>query len=267
MTSRVPFPKIMGVVNVTPDSFSDGGRFSSRRDAVDHALMMIDEGADVIDVGGESTRPGALPIDVDLELERVIPVIEEIRSIHPTIEISVDTTKAMVANEAVEAGATMINDVTAGLGDSLMFLCAASLHVPVIVMHMQGVPRSMQDSPVYTDVVTDVYDVLRERVLAAREAGIKEVWVDVGIGFGKTLDHNLTLLRNLSIFNDLGPQVVGISRKRFLGAISGIEEPEHRDTVTALMHALLLQQQARMIRVHNVKLIADLRKLYEAITL
>jgi len=265
--ASLPFPKIMGVVNVTPDSFSDGGRFSSRRDAIDHALMMIDEGADVIDVGGESTRPGALPVDVDIELERVIPVIEGIRSIHPTIEISVDTTKAMVANEAVEAGATMINDVTAGLSDSLMFLCAASLRVPMIVMHMQGVPRTMQDEPLYSDVVTEVYDMLRERVLAAREAGIKEVWVDVGIGFGKTLDHNLTLLRNLATFNNLGPQVVGISRKRFLGSITGVEEAEQRDTATALLHALLLQQNARMIRVHNVKVIAELRKLYEALTL
>lgn len=265
--AAMPFPKIMGVVNVTPDSFSDGGRFSSRRDAVDHALIMIDEGADVIDVGGESTRQGAMPVDVDVQLERVIPVIEGIRSIHPTIEISVDTAKAMVANEAVEAGATMINDVTAGLGDPLMFLCAASLRVPFIVMHMQGVPRTMQDEPTYVDVVTEVFDMLRERVLAAREAGIREVWVDVGIGFGKTLEHNLTLLRNLATFNDLGPQVVGISRKRFLGSITGIDEPEQRDTATALMHALLLQHQARMVRVHNVKMIAELRKLYEALNL
>lgn len=267
MIRTVSFPAIMGVVNVTPDSFSDGGRFTSRREAVDHALMMIDEGADVIDVGGESTRPGALPVDVEIELERVVPVIEEIRSIHPTIDISVDTSKAMVANEAVAAGATMINDVTAGLGDSLMFLAAASLKVPFVVMHMQGTPRVMQEAPAYTDVVTEVYDMLRERVLLAREAGIKEVWVDVGIGFGKTLDHNLALLRNLSTFNELGPQVVGISRKRFLGAITGIEEAEQRDVATALMHALLLSHNVRMIRVHNVKLVAELRKLYEALTL
>lgn len=261
------FPRIMGVVNVTPDSFSDGGQFISPAQAVDHALRLIDQGADQLDIGGESTRPGAEGIvPVDEEMHRVIPVIEGIRRVHADFPISIDTRKAIVAEAALESGATMVNDVTAGRHDQAVFAVAARHRVPFVVMHMQGTPGTMQDSPAYTDVVAEVHDFLRERVDAARSAGIDTVYVDVGIGFGKTLEHNLSLLRNLGRFNDLGDgQVLGISRKRFLGAITGITEPRERDESTALMHALLANVPVYMIRVHNVELIGRLRALVRSL--
>lgn len=246
-------PRIMAVVNVTPDSFSDGGQFHSVQGAVDHALRCIDAGAHMLDIGGESTRPGATAVDTQEERRRVIPVIEGIRRHNDTISISIDTMKADVAEAAIRAGANVVNDVSAGRHDARMFDVAASLGVPIILMHMQGQPRTMQDAPHYDDVVATVYDFLRERVQAARTAGVPGVLVDVGIGFGKTLDHNVALLRNLSRFNDLGDgQVLGISRKRFLGAITGIEQPGDRDEATMLAHAILLPHDVAWIRVHDV---------------
>jgi dihydropteroate synthase len=246
-------PKIMGVVNVTPDSFSDGGQFASVQGAVDHALRLIDDGADVLDIGGESTRPGALPVTTEDEHHRVLPVINGIRAVNGSIPISIDTTKADVARAAVEAGATLVNDVSAGRFDAAMLNIVADLGVPYVVMHMQGQPRTMQEAPTYDDVSADVHAFLLERVNAASTAGIGTIYVDVGIGFGKTLQHNMTLLRDLGRFSTIGAgQVLGISRKRFLGALTGIDRAADRDAVTMVAHALLLSHNVEMIRVHNV---------------
>lgn len=261
------FPRIVGIVNVTPDSFSDGGKYFDQQRAVAHALELIDAGADVLDIGGESSRPGAEPVAADEEIRRVVPVIEQIRQSHPTIPISIDTTKAVVAERALDAGATMINDISAGRFDPEMFSVAAERQVPIVLMHMQGTPATMQVNPHYSDVIEEILAFLHERINVARAHGIREIIADVGIGFGKTLEHNLTLLANLQRFAVLGvPLLLGISRKRFLGALSGIDEPSERDTVTALMHALLLNGPVEYIRVHNVRLHVQLRTLWHALS-
>ena len=249
-------PRIMGIVNVTPDSFSDGGLFHDRHAAIDHALALIDQGADILDVGGESTRPGAEPVSIDVEIERVVPVIEGIRAHNTDVLISVDTMKADVAMASVAAGASIVNDVTAGRFDPEMLPTVAQLNVPYIAMHMQGAPRTMQDAPMYDDVVAEVRSFLVERVESARSAGIREVYVDVGIGFGKTLKHNLALLQNLNAFGDIGAgQLLGISRKGFLGTLTGIDRPVERDGPTALVHALLMTANVSIVRVHNVAMV------------
>lgn len=255
-------PLIMGILNVTPDSFSDGGQFDAREHAVQHGLEMLRQGADWIDIGGESTRPGATPVPADLECARVLPVVQDLVAAHPDVHISVDTSKALVAELALQAGARMINDVTAGRHDPRMFDVTASHDAPIVLMHMQGEPRTMQERPMYTNVVREVHDMLSERVAAARAAGIRKVFVDPGIGFGKTLEHNLALLRNLDAFSALADGILlGVSRKRFIGEITGVQSPEERDVSTALVHALLLHSDVAMIRVHNVVLHSQLRSL------
>jgi dihydropteroate synthase len=255
-------PLIMGVLNVTPDSFSDGGRFDVRDAAVQHALEMRRQGADWIDVGGESTRPGATPVPADLECARVLPVIRDIIAADASVKISVDTSKAIVAQQALEAGAHMINDVTAGRHDARMFDVVAASGAPIVLMHMQGEPRTMQQNPQYGNVVHEVVDMLGERVAAARAAGITTVYVDPGIGFGKTIEHNLDLLRNLDKLTSIGDGLMlGISRKRFIGEITGVQTPDERDVATAFVHALLWTMPVAMIRVHNVALHAQLRTL------
>ncbi|MFN8367843.1 MAG: dihydropteroate synthase [Candidatus Kapaibacterium sp.] len=260
------FPKIMGIVNVTPDSFSDGGKYNTVEQAISHALQLVDEGADILDIGGESTRPGSESVLLKDELERVIPVIQGIRAVNRTIPISIDTMKAEVAQQACNAGATMINDVSAGRFDENMFTVAMQAAVPVVLMHMLGKPKTMQENPTYDNVVQDVYSFLEERVTTARNAGVTNVMIDVGIGFGKTLEHNLELLRNHAEFAKLNvPVVLGISRKRFIGALTGVENAADRDTATALLHALLLQAKADIIRVHNVAVCNQLRTLANAL--
>ncbi len=255
-------PQIMGILNVTPDSFSDGGRFDAREHAVQHGLEMLRQGADWIDIGGESTRPGATPVPADLECARVLPVVQDLVAAHPDVHISVDTSKAIVAERALHAGARMINDVTAGRHDPRMFSVVAAHSAPIVLMHMQGEPRTMQECPTYTDVVREVHDMLSERVAAARGAGIRTVYVDPGIGFGKTLEHNLELLRNLDVFASLADGILlGVSRKRFIGEIAGVQSPEERDVSTALVHALLWRSNVVLIRVHNVALHSQLRSL------
>lgn len=256
---------IQAIVNVTPDSFSDGGQFGSVQQAIDHSLRLIDEGADILDIGGESTRPGSDPVSVEEERDRVIPVINGIRAVNANIEISIDTMKSTIAREAVDAGATMINDVTAGRYDAEMFSVAAEYGVPLILMHMLGEPKTMQVAPVYDDVVHEVKEFLHERVRSAREAGVSTVYVDPGIGFGKTLEHNLDLLRNLDTFAEIAPVVLGISRKRFIGTLTGIDEPSERDVPTALIHALLWTKKVEIVRVHDVKLISMLRTLAQLV--
>jgi dihydropteroate synthase len=269
----MPDIRIMGVVNVTPDSFSDGGRFASTERAVAHAVQLIDDGADILDIGGESTRPGASSVDAAEELARVEPVIKGIRRIHATIPISIDTMKASVARVCLAAGATIINDVTAGTNDPEMIPLAASAGVPLVLMHMQGEPRTMQDAPTYTDVVIEVREFLDARAQVAQEAGVADVWIDPGIGFGKTLEHNLALVRAFSLPAER-PVVIGISRKRFLGALSGIDDPSQRDEVTAMMHAAIIthwRERATdasmplILRTHDVRRTVMVRRIVSAL--
>ncbi len=261
-------PQLMGILNLTPDSFSDGGLFNTPEVALQHVGNMIEQGAQWIDVGGESTRPGAQAVPVDEELHRVLPVIRGIKEVFPNVQVSVDTRKSIVAHEAVYAGASMINDVSAGLHDEAMFEVAAKANVPMVLMHMRGDPQTMQQDPHYTNVVETVVSFLEERTAVARAAGITTVYVDPGIGFGKTTEHNLALLQHLEKLRDVADGVVlGISRKRFLGAITGVESPRDRDVHTALMHALLWSKGASIIRVHDVALHAQLQRLAEAVSM
>lgn len=236
----------MGVLNVTPDSFSDGGRWADPERAVAHGLAMVAEGADVVDVGGESTRPGAEPVDEAEERRRVVPVVA---ALAPHVRVSIDTRRSGVAEAAVEAGATLVNDVSA----TLWPVAAAGAGVGWVAMHMQGAPATMQLDPHYVDVVAEVRSFLTQRASGARSAGVDEVWIDPGIGFGKTLEHNLTLLRNLSSLVETGfPVVVGTSRKGFLGVLTGGAGPDDRlegSLATALWAAA---QGAAMVRVHDV---------------
>ena len=245
-------PLVMGIVNVTPDSFSDGGLFLDRDRAIEHGIRLLEEGADLLDVGGESTRPGAGPVPVDEELARVIPVIEGL--VARGALVSVDTTKPMVARSALDAGAEIVNDV-GGLGTEEMRHVVASAGAGAVVMHMQGTPATMQLDPHYDDVVDDIVDLLAARLELAVEAGClrETLVVDPGIGFGKTLEHNLTLCNRIRSFEVLGrPILIGTSRKRFLGTITGVEEAAHRDGSTAVSLALAVERGAAVVRAHNV---------------
>jgi dihydropteroate synthase len=220
----------MGVLNVTPDSFSDGGRFATTDAAVAHAVSMADAGAALIDVGGESTRPGSRPVPPGEQIRRVVPVIQETANRVPTV-LSIDTTNAEVAAAALDSGAALINDISGGLADRAMLPLAARKQVPIILMHMKGKPATMQDSPQYDDVVAEVIAFLHERAAAATSAGIDlaSVLLDPGIGFGKNIDHNLELLRRLGEIAALGrPLVVGTSRKKFIGTLTNEPEPSRR---------------------------------------
>ena len=235
----------MGVLNVTPDSFSDGGRWLDPGAAMAHGLQMVDDGADVVDVGGESTRPGAEPVALDEELRRVLPVVE---ALAPHVRVSIDTRKAEVAEAALAAGATLVNDVSATLAP---VAAAAGPGVGWVAMHMQGDPRTMQDDPTYGDVVAEVRDFLLDR---AATAGVAEVWIDPGIGFGKTLEHNLALLASLDRLVATGyPVVVGTSRKGFLGRLTGGAGADDRLEASVATAAWALAQGAAMVRVHDVR--------------
>lgn len=244
----------MGIVNVTPDSFSDGGQFNSVPAAVEHGVCLVDEGAHILDIGGESTRPGALDVSLQEELDRVIPVIEKL-SAQTRAKISVDTRKSAVAIAAIEAGAHIWNDVSALTYSSDSLSVAARLQCDIVLMHAQGGPATMQDDPSYKDVVTEVSDWLLERVHACELAGIKRdrLVIDPGIGFGKTLDHNLSLLVGLKSFQDMGlPVLVGASRKSFISAIdqkAGVDDRLGGSIAAAL---LAMQNGAAILRVHDV---------------
>ena len=259
-------PVVMGILNVTPDSFSDGGRFLHRDAAVSRAIAMQQAGAAIIDIGGESTRPGAQPVSVDEEIERVVPVIEALHG-ELDIPLSVDTSKPEVMVEAVKAGAGMINDVNALRAEGAVQV-AAELRMPLCLMHMQGEPRTMQEAPAYTDVVAEVKAFLLQRLGCCREAGIAEdtVLVDPGFGFGKTLEHNLALLRNLHQFAEMGAGVlVGISRKSMLGALTGREAHE-RLAASITAAALAVERGAVVVRVHDVAETVDALSIVNAIT-
>lgn len=245
---------VMGILNVTPDSFSDGGMFDDAQDAVLHAARLVDEGADLLDIGGESTRPGSDPVSPGEELARVLPVIEGICASRPGVPISIDTRHAEVAARALDAGAVIVNDVSAGR-DPSMFDVARGAGAGLVVMHMLGDPTTMQDDPRYDDVVGEVHEFLRERVEAAVFAGIRaeQLAVDPGIGFGKNLQHNLALLRALDAFADLDAAVlVGVSRKRFVGTLSRVERAADRLEGSIAAAVWCAANGADVVRVHDV---------------
>ena len=259
-------PRVLGIVNVTPDSFSDGGEHASTDAAVAHGLRLAEEGADALDIGGESTRPGAADVPLEEELRRVIPVIERLAR-ETTLPISVDTSKPEVMRAAVAAGAGVINDVYALRRDGALDV-AASLRVPVILMHMQGEPRSMQDAPAYDDVVGEVHRFLAERIFAAEMAGIpkKQIVADPGFGFGKTLAHNLALLAQLDRFTELGvPVLAGLSRKKSIGELTGRDDPHARVHGSVAAHLIAAQRGAKLLRVHDVAATVDALKVWEAV--
>lgn len=259
--------KIMGVLNVTPDSFSDGGQFNSFDAAVTQAEKLIAQGADILDIGGESTRPFADKVGVVEELLRVIPVIEAIRKKHST-PISIDTTKSEVAVRALEAGATHINDISALRADPLMIDVVCATSVPIIIMHMQGTPADMQVNPTYTDIIREMLEFFTERLEYLESQGVQKnrIIIDPGIGFGKTRHHNLTILKHLDRFSQFGVSVLlAHSRKRFLGDIIGAAGKKNRDLATAVVAALTSHKNIDMIRVHNVEATRQALELAAAI--
>ncbi|WP_243050852.1 dihydropteroate synthase [Dyella sp. RRB7] len=263
---RLDRPRVVGILNVTPDSFSDGGSHVGVEDAVAHGLRLVEEGADMLDIGGESTRPGADDVPVEEELRRVLPVIEQLAA-RTTVPLAIDTSKPEVMRAAVAAGAGMINDVYALRRDGAME-AVAELGVPVCLMHMQGEPRSMQAEPHYDDVVGEVHRFLTDRLFACELAGIdrRKVMVDPGFGFGKTLEHNLALLRALERFAKLGSGVyVGLSRKSMIGAMTGRQLPAERATGSVAAALIAVQRGARMVRVHDVAATVDALAVWHAV--
>jgi dihydropteroate synthase len=257
---------VMGILNVTPDSFSDGGRFLDRATAVAHATRMVDDGADILDVGGESTRPGSTPVSADEELERVHPLIERLAELHPAVPISIDTRKADVAAEALDAGATIVNDVSGG-ADPAMFDVVRDREAAVVLMHMRGDPTTMQEAPHYDDVVGEVHEYLRQRIETAELAGIdpERIAIDPGIGFGKDLDHNLELMHGVDALLDLGrPVLVGPSRKKFIGTILDLPVEERVEgTVGAVVW--MVARGAHLVRVHDVREVVRAVRVSDAI--
>ena len=263
---RLDRPRVMGIVNVTPDSFSDGGAHFDAGAAIAHGLALAAEGADILDVGGESTRPGAQAVAVEEELRRTIPVVEAL-SRQLAIPVGIDTSKPEVMRAAVAAGAGMINDVFALRREGALD-AAAALGVPVVLMHMQGEPRGMQANPEYDDVVGEVHRFLAERVFAAEMAGIPRtrIVVDPGFGFGKTREHNLQLLAQLQRFTELGvPVLAGLSRKRTIGELTGRDDPRARVHGSVAAHLLAAQRGAMLLRVHDIAATVDALKVWQAV--
>ena len=266
-TSESNRPQVMGILNTTPDSFSDGGQFDSRATARAHAVRLMQEGADIIDIGGESTRPGADLIAVDEEISRTKPAILDVRPAS-RLPLSIDTRKAPVAAAALDAGIDWINDVSALTFDSEMARLAASSGAPVCLMHAPSDPKTMQQNAQYEDVLLDVYDYLAARVDFALSQGIlrQNIIVDPGIGFGKTLAHNLTLLRGLAVFHSLGcPMLLGASRKRFIGTISGAEKTQDRMAGSVAVALAAAGQGAQILRVHDVRETVQALKIWAAV--
>jgi dihydropteroate synthase len=258
---------VMGIVNVTPDSFSDGAMFATAEDAVAHGARLVDQGADLLDVGGESTRPGSDPIEADEELPRVVPVIEGLVKARPGTPLSVDTRKPEVASAALHAGASVVNDIAGGRNSALLETVSRT-GAGVVLMHMLGEPRTMQDDPRYDDVVAEVHEFLRERIEAAVFAGIPEerICIDPGIGFGKTVDHNLALLRAVPALRMLGAAVmVAASRKGFIGTLTGVEDPAARLEGSLAVAVLAAAHGADLVRVHDVEATVRALKVADAI--
>ncbi|WP_397541320.1 dihydropteroate synthase [Roseovarius salis] len=261
-------PRLMGILNVTPDSFSDGGAHFDPEVAIAHAAAMRESGADIIDIGGESTRPGATEVAIGEEIRRTAPVISAVREQVDT-PVSIDTRKAPVARAAHEAGARLVNDVAGFTFDPALAPFCAKVSLPVCVMHAQGTPDVMQKNPRYDNVALDIYDWLEERVTALAAAGIprEAVIVDPGIGFGKTLEHNLALLQNLALFHGLGcPVLLGASRKRFIGTVGGTEDARHRAPGSIAVALAGVAQGVQMLRIHDVRETAEALRLWQAAT-
>ncbi len=259
----------MGILNITPDSFSDGGRLTSITPLLDDTANMIAAGVDILDIGGESSRPGAKPVSLNEELQRVIPAIKAIREKYTT-PISIDTTKAEVARQALDAGADLINDISGLRFDPEMIPLAVSRSVPVILMHMQGIPGNMQQNPTYNDVIDDIKHDFKTWLQAAQDQGLQEdkIILDPGLGFGKTLDHNLSILKHLSTFKELGyPILLGHSRKRFIGTLLDEDDPRKRDLGTAVISGLAVSKSVAILRVHDVHSTVQAVKLAQAIAL
>ncbi len=254
-------PLVMGIVNITPDSFYDGGRYFDADTAVKHAEKILDEGADIIDLGACSTRPGARDIGEAEELKRLLPVLETLIKRRPATVISVDTYRAKVAAEAVKRGAAFINDISGGMMDKEMFETAAKLDVPYVLMHIKGTPQTMQKSPVYTDILTEVEQYFTDRIDKLLRAGVNQIIIDPGFGFGKTNEHNYTLLRNLRMFTKFNlPLLAGISRKSMVNRVLGIK-PENALTGTITLNTIALLHGANILRVHDVAEAKQLIKL------
>jgi dihydropteroate synthase len=254
----------MGILNVSPDSFSDGGKFTDVEKAVDHAMRMTDEGADFIAIGGESTRPGAESITIEEEIRRVIPVIQKLAEKCP-VPISIDTYKPQVAEKALEAGAVIVNDITGLHGDALVAQVTSLHDASIILMHMKGTPKSMQDNPMYADTMGEILHFLGEGITTAKNAGIKQIIVDPGIGFGKLLQHNLEIFREMRELRQFGyPVLIGPSRKSFIGKITGAP-PDQRMEGTAAAVAVSIMNGANIIRVHDVKQMKQVAQVTDAI--
>jgi dihydropteroate synthase len=258
-------PLLMGIVNVTPDSFSDGGQFFDPQAASDHALQLLDDGADILDIGGESTRPYSTAVSTEEELHRIMPVIETVHRERPEAVLSIDTSKAVVANAAIAAGVEIINDISGLAGDPTMISVAQKSSVGVCAMHMQGTPQTMQDNPFYEDVVDDIYEFLCQRRDALIASGIERnrICLDPGIGFGKTHEHNIALMAKCWRFHDLGcPLLVGHSRKAFIGKLIG-DKTADRTSGTVGGALALARQGVQIIRVHNVAAVRQALILFE----
>lgn len=258
---------LMGILNVTPDSFSDGGKFNRLETALNHALKMIDHGADIIDVGGQSTRPNAPEITLEEELERVIPIISALRQ-QSDIPISIDTTRAIVAEKAILAGADMVNDISGATFDSQMLLMVAKLNIPIILMHIRGNPQTMQTLTDYQDLISEINQFFQERITQATNLGIKKEYIilDPGIGFAKNYQQNLEILRNIKQIKTLGfPVLIGTSRKSFIGKILNQENPQQRIWGTAATCSYAITKGANILRVHDVKEMYDIAKVTDAL--
>lgn len=257
----------MGILNVTPDSFYDGGRYTHTEAAVARAAQMLNEGADILDIGGASSRPGAETVPETEEIQRVVPVIAAIRQQYPDAIISIDTWRAAVARAAVAAGADIVNDISAGTLDPMLIPTVAELQVPYILMHIQGTPQTMQLQPEYNDVATEVLDFLIQKVATLRSAGIRDIIIDPGFGFGKTIAHNYALLRELHTYRQVLqlPLLAGISRKSMIYKLLNITAEESLPATTAL-HLFALQQGADILRVHDVREAVQARTLYQVLS-
>lgn len=244
---------VMGILNVTPDSFSDGGKYSNPNEAADYGIQMIDNGADIIDIGGESSRPGSESISTEEEIKRVVPVIQKILLERPSAIISVDTTKNIVASNALQNGAIIVNDISGLTFDPRITETVKKFNASVVIMHMLGTPKNMQQNPQYENVVEEIYNFLFEKISIAKNSSVKNIFIDPGIGFGKTVEHNLEILQRLGDFKSLGhPILIGLSRKSFMGKILNLEV-DKRDVPTSIAETLAINNGARIIRTHNVE--------------
>ena len=252
----------MGIVNVTPDSFSDGGKYFDQEIAFEHAVSLLNEGADIIDIGGESTRPGAESVDAEEEKRRVIPLIKKLCIEHPDTVISIDTTKSEVAAEAVDNGASIINDISGGRFDKKMLYIAGELRVPFIIMHIKGTPQNMQDSPFYENTIDEIITYFKQSIKSAADNGVNELILDPGIGFGKRLEDNYQIISRINEFRELDfPIMIGLSKKSFLGKSLDLDINE-RENATIIAETISAMKGADIIRTHNVKNAVELKKIF-----